>query len=68
MEKRVRSDRPDRKRREVKPRDAGSGEGAASALASLRALERRRDACAPAEEPPLVPRPGPRAVRQRGTE
>lgn len=50
MEKRGRSERPERQRREAKPRDAGSGEGAASALASLRALERSRKACAPVEE------------------
>jgi len=68
MKQRAGSERSDRKRRESKPRDAGSGEGAASALASLRALERRRDACAPAEEPPLVPRPRRRDGRQRGTE
>lgn len=67
MEKRARSDRPDRKRREVKPRDASSGEGAASALATLRALERRRDACAPADEPPLAPAPRRRDGRQPGT-
>ena len=55
MEKRARSERPERKRRDTQPRDAGSGEGAASALASLRALERSRNACAPAEE--VQPRP-----------
>ncbi len=61
MEKRARSERPERRRREARPRDAGSGEGAASALASLRALERSRDACAPGEEvqpPPAAGRPG----------
>lgn len=64
MEQRARSERPDRKRRESKPRDAGSGEGAASALASLRALERSRNACAPAEEAPSVPGPARRGRRQ----
>lgn len=59
MEQRARSERPDRKRREAKPSDAGSGEGAASALASLRALERRRDACAPADDFPLAARRRP---------
>lgn len=58
-------ERPDRKRRETKPLDPGSGEGAASALSTLRALERKRDACAPVEEiqPPSAegrraPKPG----------
>lgn len=67
MEKRARSQRPDRKRPEAKPRDVGSGEGAASALASLRALERNRDACAPADEVAAVPVPRRRAGRQPGT-
>jgi len=58
MEKSGRSERTDRDRREPKPReaggarDAGSGEGAASALATLRELERNRNACAPAEDVP----------------
>jgi hypothetical protein len=47
MEQRARSERPDRGRREAKPRDAGSGMGAASALATLRAIEQNRNACAP---------------------
>lgn len=58
MDKRARSERPQRKRRDAKSPDAGSGEGAASALASLRALERTRSACAPVEEvqpPPAQP-------------
>ncbi len=63
---RVRSERPDRKRRELKERDAGSGEGAASALASLRALERTRDACAPVEEREPGPAPRRAARRPRG--
>lgn len=67
MEQRARSERPDRKRRGAKPRDVGSGEGAASALASLRALERKRDACAPADEVPAAPVPRRRAGRQPGT-
>jgi len=58
MEKPGRSERADRHRREPKPRDAGSGEGAASALATLRELERNRNACAPAEDPQLVPADG----------
>lgn len=68
MEQRARSERPDRRRREAKPRDAGSGEGAASALASLRALERSRDACAPADEASPVPAQRRRAGRQPGAE
>lgn len=66
MKQRAGSEWPDRERRESKPRDAGSGEGAASALASLRALERRRDACAPAEDASPVPAPRRRAGRQPG--
>lgn len=66
MEQRARSERPDRKRRESKPRDAGSGEGAASALASLRALERSRDACAPADDSTPEAAPRRRASRQPG--
>lgn len=56
MGKRAKSERPECKRHDTQPRDAGSGEGAASALASLRALERSRNACAPVEEvqPPPV--------------
>lgn len=68
MEQRARSERPDRKRREAKPRNAGSGEGAASALASLRALERSRDACAPADDAPPGPATRRRAGRQPGAE
>lgn len=64
MEKRGRSERPERQRREAKPRDAGSGEGAASALATLRALERSRDACAPADEAPPAAAPSRPAGRQ----
>lgn len=40
-----------RRRSESGPRDARSGEGAASALATLREIERNRNACAPAEDP-----------------
>lgn len=50
MEERVRTERAERRRREAKPRDSGSGEGAASALANLRAMERNRDACTPSEQ------------------
>lgn len=68
MQKRARSERAERKRREADPRDARSGEGAASALASLRALERSRDACAPADEAPPAPGPRRRPGRQPGAE
>ncbi len=64
MEERARSERADRKRRDGKPRDAGSGEGAASALANLRAMERNRDACAPVEQI----QPAPPARRGKGPQ
>lgn len=65
MDQRGRNERRDRARREAKS-DAGSGEGAASALASLRALERSRNACAPIEQvqPPHPERQ--RAARKAG--
>lgn len=63
MEKRGRTDRSDRRRREAKPREVGSGEGAASALATLRAIEQDRNACAPVEEV-QPPADGRRAARK----
>jgi len=65
MDKRARSDRPDRRQREAKPRDAGSGVGAASALATLRAIEQNRNACAPVEE--VQPADARRPARKPGS-
>ncbi len=56
-----RCERPDRRQCEAKPRDAGNGEGAASALATLRDIECSRMACAPVDE--VQPPP---AQRRRG--
>ena len=67
MDKRAGSERPDRKRRAVKPLDAGSGEGAASALATLRAIEQNRNACAPVEEVQPAPADRRRTGPKSGT-
>lgn len=53
------NERPGRTRPEGRRGNAGSGEGAQSALASLREIERARLACEPAEDVAAAPPPRP---------